>query len=128
MKKLFFAFAAIPAFSVASALAQQPNNRTPAASVTIKTGNTFQQVLAASKTDRKVLAIQNSNTNGDSCWIFFGSDKATKANSILLSKDGQYTRYWPFIPSDAIQVTCVTSEDVLSVKIEPPETPTTQGR
>jgi len=50
-----------------------------------------------------------------------------EAFGTLLNKGDQYVRYWPFIPSEAIQATCVTLGDLLSVEIEPSETPTTQG-
>ena len=44
--------------------------------VTIDTGNKFQQVLASSGTERRMLRISNNNTNGDSCWVFVGSSQA----------------------------------------------------
>lgn len=83
------------------------------ASVTIATGNTFQTVLPAG--NRQSLTIENNNTNSDNCWIFVGSAVATKATSILLLAGGSYTRYFPFIPNDAIQATCTSTSDTLYV-------------
>lgn len=83
-------------------------------SATITAGNTFQTVLAA-KANRQSLTIQNNNTNGDNCWLFIGSSAATKAISILLGPGGSYQRYAPYLPSDAIQATCTTTNDTLYV-------------
>lgn len=85
-------------------------------SITITTGNTFQNILTASAT-RKSLTIQNNNTT-DSCWIYIGSAVATKATSILLLAGGSYTRFFPFIPSDLIQATCATTSDTLYADIQ----------
>jgi hypothetical protein len=86
-------------------------------SVTIVTGNTFQTVLAAVGSPpaaRRSLTIENNNST-DSCWIFIGSSAATKAASILLTSGGAYTRYYPYVPSDAIQATCTTTSDTLYI-------------
>jgi hypothetical protein len=85
-------------------------------SATIATGNTFQTVLSATVNaySRKSLTIQNNNST-DSCWIFIGSGSATKATSILLLAGGSYTRYYPYVPADAIQATCATTSDTLYV-------------
>jgi hypothetical protein len=98
-------------------------------SVTITTGNTFQQVLAAAAatstnaSPRRALTIQNNNTNSDNCWIAFGTSggtaitagNATKAESILLAQGGSFQRYEPFVPSDAIIGTCASNSDTLYV-------------
>lgn len=101
--------------------------QTPAAttngSITIATGNTFQQVLAALTfsstavtTARHSLTIENNNTNGDNCWLFIGpTASATKATSILLGQGGSYQRYSPYIPSDNIAATCTNTSDTLYV-------------
>jgi hypothetical protein len=90
------------------------NLATTNASTTIATGNTFQQVLAA-LSNRQSLTIENNNAS-DSCWVFVGpSASATKATSILLLSGGSYTRYYPYVPSDAIQATCATTSDTLYV-------------
>ena len=86
-------------------------------SVTITTGNTFQQALAsnvANTVRRQSLTIQNNNTNTDSCWVFIGpAASATKALSIILAVGQAYTRYFPYVPSDAIQVTCSSTNDTV---------------
>lgn len=87
------------------------------ASVVITTGNTFQTILASiigTINYKASLTIENNNTS-DSCWIYIGSGTPTKGTSILLVAGGSYTRYWPFVPSDAIQATCTTSADTLYV-------------
>lgn len=98
------------------------NRSTLNSSVVITTGATFQPVLAsiigtttAITTQRQSLTIQNNNTNTDNCWIFIGSGTATAAKSIILAPGQAYTRYWPFVPSDAIQATCTTANDTLYV-------------
>ena len=111
MKKLLLFFALLFA---SPALAQQVTNYgTVNGSVTIATGNTFQTVLTANN-KRRSLTIANNNAS-DSCWIFIGSAAATKPTSILLLAGQGYTRYYPYIPSDAIQATCSTTSDSLYV-------------
>lgn len=91
------------------------NRSTLNTAVVITAGNTFQTILVAqgSSTQRQSLTIENNNTNSDNCWLFIGSGTATKAISILLLPGGSYTRYWPFVPSDAIQATCTTTNDTM---------------
>lgn len=105
------------------ALSQQGRS-TVNQSAVIAVGNTFQTILAAG--NRQSLTIQNNNAT-DSCWIAFGtrangtaitSGTATKAESILLLAGGSFTRYWPYIPNDAIQGTCATSSDSLYIDIQ----------
>src|SRR5690242_10619671 len=79
-------------------------------SSTITAGNTFQTILTANS-KRRSLTIQNNNTNGDNCWLFIGSGTAAKATSILLGQGGSYQRYYPYLPADAIQITCTTTSD-----------------
>lgn len=119
--------AAFTLFAAAISCAQA---QTPAAttngSVAITAGNTFQSVLpaltfssTAPVTGRRSLTIQNNNTNGDNCWIEFGvgvtAANATKGASILLAQGASFTRYYPYVPSDAIQATCATTADTLYV-------------
>ncbi|MGA8693235.1 MAG: hypothetical protein WB689_05210 [Xanthobacteraceae bacterium] len=87
-------------------------------SVSILTENTFQQVLASSTTARRTLRISNNNTNGDSCWVFIGSGRASKEASYAVNPGKDYVRYWPFAPSDAIQATCATSSDTLDMEYQ----------
>ena len=88
--------------------------------IAIVTGNKFQQIIPPNKigTDRRALTIQNNNTNSDSCWVYIGSDKASKENSIALDPSGSCVRYWPFASSDAIQATCASSSDTLLVEYQ----------
>lgn len=129
MRRMLLALA-FCVFGVLSCLAQG-NNMPPApafsgaitnrstlnGSVVIATGNTFQTVLASNfntTTQRQQLTINNNNTTAtDNCWIFLGSGTASKGASILLVPGASYRREWPFVPSDAIQATCVTSSDTL---------------
>ena len=88
------------------------------ASVIITTGTVYQQLLpsvAGAKKQRQSLTIENNNVNGDNCWVFIGSGTPTMGNSILLTQGGAYQRYWPYTPSDVIQVTCATDSDTLYV-------------
>jgi hypothetical protein len=95
------------------------NKSTLNSSVTITSGNVFQQVLASiigQRTQRQSLTIQNNNTNTDNCWVFLGTTaNATRATAILLAPGQAYTRYWPYVPSDAIQVTCGGTSDTVYV-------------
>lgn len=111
--------------------AQQPikpgNIPTVNSTATIAAGNTFQTVLAAvtGQTPRNSLSIQNNNAT-DSCWITFGSfggttitfGNATKGRSILLLAGGSYTRYYPYVPSDEIEGTCVSTSDTLYIDLQ----------
>jgi hypothetical protein len=86
--------------------------------VTINTANKFQQILASSGTARRMLRIGNNNSNGDSCWVFVGSGRATKEGSYEVAPNKKYLRYPPFVPSDAIQATCASSSDTLDVEYQ----------
>jgi hypothetical protein len=85
-------------------------------SITIAIANKFQQVIPATGTKRRALTIKNDN--GDKCWVFIGSGKASKENSIALASGERYVRYWPLAPSDAIQATCASSSDTLDVEYQ----------
>ncbi|MGO8924608.1 MAG: hypothetical protein ACLQF4_16915 [Xanthobacteraceae bacterium] len=101
-----------------AAFAQTPPAPTHAV-VTIDTGNKFQQVLASSGTERRMLRITNNNTNGDSCWVFVGSGRASKDDSVAIITPGNpYVRYWPFASSDTIQATCASSSDTLDLEYQ----------
>lgn len=115
MKRLLAA-ACVFALAVAPVCAQSINAQTTNGSTTITTGNTFQTVLAALVPPalRRSLTVENNNAT-DSCWIYVGSGSATKAAAILLTAGGSYTRYYPYVPSDAIQATCATSNDTLYI-------------
>lgn len=106
-------------FLLIAATVEPVNIPTTNRSITITNGNTFQTVIAAASptvsTSRQSLTIQNNNTNNDNCWVFIGSAAAAKATSILLGPGGSYQRYYPFVPSDAIQATCTTTADSLYV-------------
>jgi hypothetical protein len=86
--------------------------------VTISAGNKFQQIVPTNNTgtDRRTLTIQNNASNGDNCWVYVGSDRPSKDGSIVLAPGKSYDRYWPFVPSDAIQATCASSSDNLYVQ------------
>ena len=83
------------------------------ASAVITLGNTFQTILAAG--NRQSVTIQNNMVTTDNCWVFVGGGTATVAKSILLTPGMSYTRYYPFVPNDAIQATCASTNDTLYV-------------
>jgi len=93
-----------------------PNLSTVNSSVVITAGGTFQTVLAAVGTgrSRRSLTIQNNNST-DTCWVHIGAGSVTAAKSIALAPGQAYTRYFPYVPSDAIQATCATTSDTLYV-------------
>jgi uncharacterized membrane protein YoaK (UPF0700 family) len=127
MRRTLLASAAL-VFASGLAQAQNFSSDLPTinGSVTIVTGNTFQQVLAATTftvdQQRKSLTIENNNIS-DNCWIAFGAvggvaitaANATKAESILLLPGGSYQRYFPYVPSDAIIGTCASNSDTLYI-------------
>lgn len=89
-----------------------PGNKTTTNnSVTIAVGNTFQTVIAANA-NRASLTIENNN-GSDSCWITVDGGAPTKAKAMLLLPGGSYQRYFPYVPSGAIQATCTTTSDTL---------------
>ena len=100
--------------------AQIPINSSDDNLVRIDTGNTFQQVIGSngSATERRALIIKNSNTNGDTCWVYFGSAKASKEESVILASGGSYVRYWPFVSADAMLATCASTSDTLYVEVK----------
>jgi hypothetical protein len=119
-------FGLVPvSFAIASILlgstsfAQQPPALTDSL-VTVATGNKFQEVVPPDKSgaERRTLTVQNNNTNGDSCWVYVGSDKASKEGSNVLAPGKEYARYWPFASSDAVQATCASSSDTLQVEYQ----------
>lgn len=112
IRLLSFLLALVLGASGAYAQSRPINAPTLPGSVVITTGNTFQTVLTAK--NRQSLTIQNNNAT-DSCWVFIGAGSATKGTSILLLAGGSYTRYFPFIPNDAIQATCASNSDTLYV-------------
>ena len=92
------------------------NRSTVNGSGTITAGGTFQQILPSivgnAGVARQAVTIQNNNTGTDACWLHIGTGTPTLANSILLAApSGSYQRYWPNVPSDAMQITCTTTSD-----------------
>ena len=113
------AIATIVLGSTTFAQSETPSPQTGAGNlVTIATGNKFQQIVPSnnSGTDRRALTIQNNASNGDNCWVYVGSDRASKDGSVVLAPGKTYDRYWPFVPSDTIQATCASSSDDLYVE------------
>ncbi len=111
------ACALVALFGVREAVAQsRPLNAASVnSSIVITLGNTFQTALAA-KANRQSITIQNNNTTTDNCWIFLGATaSATKGTSILLTPGSSYTRYFPYVPTDNIAATCVTTNDTLYI-------------
>jgi hypothetical protein len=94
------------------ALGQTTNAPTIPGSVVIS-GSAFQEVLPAvgePPAMRRSLTIQNNNTL-DNCWLFLGpTSAATKSNSMLLTPGQGYTRFYPYVPGDAIQAACASGD------------------
>ena len=99
----------------------------------ITTGNTYQQLLAASSV-RKSITIENNNS-ADTCYIdptgtvqpgdttatsesIGGKTLTAIKGSIELLPGGAWTRYYPFIPSNTIVGTCASSSDSLYVDVQ----------
>lgn len=106
---------AVLLFGLTQACAQSRplNANTLNSSAVITAGNTFQTVLAA-KVNRQSVTIQNNNAS-DACWVYVGAGSATKGTAIALAAGQSYTRYYPYVPSDAIQATCATTSDTLYI-------------
>jgi hypothetical protein len=110
------------------------------AAAKITTGLTYQlllQALAGTTTVRQSITIQNNQASGtDVCYLIFGSDVTIVAGttttsstsivagssaltaaqaSIVLTPGQAWTRYFPYIPSDAIYGTCATTGDSIYV-------------
>jgi hypothetical protein len=118
MKMKSFVALAIWLAMVSVAAAQQSQiAATIQAPGTITTGGTFQAMplnlgsSVNSHAARRSLTVQNNNTSTNNCWLFIGSGTATTGKSILLTPGQGYTRYWPYVPSDALQITCVGTGD-----------------
>ncbi len=118
MKNLLLVGALLAGGAVLLMAQSRPMNlNTTNASATITVGATFQTVLAA-RANRQSLTIQNNNsisTGTEYCYIFVGSASANTGNSIILAPGGSYSRYYPYVPSDAIQATCTTTSDTLYI-------------
>lgn len=102
-------------------------------SVSITTGNTFQQVQPRNDA-RRSLTVQNNNAF-DSCYVNIdgsvvagnttassvttkgGTITAAKA-SVLLSAGQSYARYYPYVPSGPIVATCATTASSLYVDMQ----------
>jgi hypothetical protein len=114
---LLFSADARAASSISGAVV---NRSTLNASVVITTGGTFQTVLNSiqgTSTQRQALTIENNNTT-DSCYLFIGAGSASAGISMLLLPGGSYTRYWPYVPSDAFQATCASNSDTLYIDVQ----------
>lgn len=117
LRKLILA--SLLALLASPSLAEPPKTGpTNKRSAIIATGNTFQTIMSAmgDNESRNSLTIQNNNTTStDNCWIVVGGalGSATKGTAILLTPGQAYTRYYPFVPSDAIHATCVTSTNTI---------------
>lgn len=104
-------------------------------SVNITAGNTFQLVQGATNT-RRSLTIQNNNAT-DNCYLNIdgtvqaGQTTASTVTtdgskvtittikaSILLTPGAAYTRYYPYVPGDAIVATCASTGDSLYVDMQ----------
>ena len=102
-------------------------------SVSITTGNTYQQIEGINQS-RRVVEIQNNNAT-DSCFlevtgaVASGNTTATNVTvngvsitsqkaSILLLPGGAYNRYYPYVPSGPIVVTCASTGDSVYADLE----------
>ena len=115
-KRLILAIAAA-ALWAGPAAAQIIDTPTINGSVTITSGGTFQQLLAALGVPpavRRSLTIENNNATGN-CYVFVGATTASTPIAMLLLPGGSYQRYYPYVPSDPIQGTCATTGAALYV-------------
>jgi hypothetical protein len=95
--------------------AQAQNAPTTNRAVTITTGGIFQTALPAiaaptqtSFPNQRISLTVGNNTAADTCFLFLGSGAATVANSIRLAPGAIYERSLPsYVPSDAVQLTCL---------------------
>jgi hypothetical protein len=100
--------------------------------IVIATGLTYQVALAAGT--RRSLTIQNNNAS-DTCYLLVGGpwqagDTTSTSRTIngvsltgikgaiMLPAGQAYTRYFPYVPNDAILATCATSSDSLYVDFQ----------
>jgi len=85
-------------------------------------GVVFQEVLPSiignAGVARQSLTIESNNTNGDNCWVHVGEDVPNTRNSSLLLPGGSYARYWPHVPSDAVQAACGSAGDSIYVETQ----------
>lgn len=127
------AFALVFLLDFADAVMAQSAVPTDNWSVSITTGNTYQQVQARNDA-RRSLTIQNNNAS-DSCYVNIdgsvaagnttassvttkgGAITAAKA-SVLLSAGQAYTRYYPYVPNGPIIATCATTGSSLYVDMQ----------
>lgn len=113
--------------SVSAAFAQSSPRLTRPFPIKITAGLTF-QVLGPLGESRQSLTIQNNNDPTDNCYMIIGGpwqagDTTTTARtingvsmtarqaSILLQPGGSYSRYYPYVPSDQLLVTCASPGD-----------------
>lgn len=102
-------------------------------SVSITTGNTYQQIEGSNQS-RRVVEIENNNA-ADNCYlditgtVAVGNTTATNITvngatitsqkaSVLLLPGGSYTRYYPYVPLGAIVVTCANTGDSVYADVE----------
>jgi hypothetical protein len=99
----------------------------------IVAGNTY-QVLQAVSVGRRSLQVQNNNA-ADSCYLIVGGpwlagdtvattrtingvSVTAKQASILLNSAISFTRYYPYIPSDQLLITCATTGDSVYADVQ----------
>jgi hypothetical protein len=101
----------------------------------ITTGNTFQLLQAASP--RRSMTVQNNNATGtETCFLLIGGPwvagdttastrtvngaTITAANDAILlpGAGGSYSRYFPYIPSDQLLITCATNNDTFYADVQ----------
>lgn len=102
-------------------------------SVSIATGLTYQTIEGTNQS-RRIVEIENNNAT-DNCYLEVtgavasgnttstsvtvnGASITSQKASILLLPGGAYTRYYPYVPSGPIVVTCANSGDSVYADIE----------
>jgi hypothetical protein len=130
--------AAAALFFVSLPARAQQNTTTVNGSISITTGLTYQTLLPAlaAGTARRSITVQNNNAS-DACYLIFGSNISSQVTSgttttstnltiggntitaqkasVLLQAGIPYQRYYPYVPSDALFVTCATTADSVYV-------------
>lgn len=85
---------------------------------TVTGPNVFANVLSVVGTAtsiRRSLEVMNNNAS-DKCYLYLGTTaNASTATAILLTSGVIYARYYPYVPSDAVNIACASTGDTYYV-------------
>lgn len=120
MKKLFILLLCLFASAAVAQVALPSVDK----SGSVTTGGTFQTITLPTGVRNSLEFMNICNIAGnctattDECYIHFGSDSATVANSIPVDPDREYLRSTGVIQNDTLQVTCTTTADKFYLKLQ----------